>query len=70
MTIGERIRQLRTARGLSQEELARLSSDTFNGKHIGRYEAGKRDPRWYSLQAIARGLGVTVAELVEGCNDE
>lgn len=70
MTIGERIRLLRLERGLTQEALARLSGDTFNGKHIGRYEAGTRDPRLYSLRLIARGLGVSIEELVKGVTDE
>lgn len=66
MTIGERIRQLRHERGLSQDALARRASDRLLGKHIGTYEHNRKRPRIDTLLAIARGLDITVSELVEG----
>jgi len=50
------IRELRTARGLSQEELAHRA-----GVHltwITRVESGGVNPSWSSTKRVARGLGV------------
>lgn len=67
MTIGERIRQLRTARGLTQAQLAQRAGGCLAGKHIGTYEVGRRHrPRIDTLHRIARGLDVSLSELLEG----
>ena len=57
------VRQLRTARGLSQEELAHRA-----GVHltwIGRLESGATNPTWAITKRVAHGLGVTHARLAE-----
>lgn len=55
------VRELRTARGLSQEELAHRS-----GVHltwIGRLESGTTNPSWGTTKRVAHGLGVSHAML-------
>jgi transcriptional regulator with XRE-family HTH domain len=50
------VRQLRTAKGLSQEELAHRA-----GVHltwIGRLESGAANPSWAITKRVADGLGV------------
>jgi transcriptional regulator with XRE-family HTH domain len=65
------VRQLRTERGLSQEELAHRA-----GVHltwIGRIESGFTNPTWSTTKRVAEGLGVrhsTLAALGEAKDDE
>lgn len=59
--IGERIKEARQERGLSQEELAQIINSTKSA--ISRYESGKRQPRLDQLQRIANALNVTVGFL-------
>lgn len=64
LTIGRRIRQLRTARAITLEELA--STVDRAPSQLSMIETGKREPKLTLLQAIARALGVTVDALLEG----
>lgn len=59
--IGERIKEARQERGLSQEELAQIINSTKSA--ISRYESGKRQPRLDQLRRIANALNVTVGFL-------
>jgi transcriptional regulator with XRE-family HTH domain len=62
--IGARIRSLRTARGLSQEEVARRTG--IGLKSYGDLERGRtKDPHYSTLRGVARALGVRVEELIE-----
>jgi len=61
MTIGQSIKKLREAKGLSQKEVA-LSCKMDTG-HYSRIENDKSDPALSSLTKIAKALGVDVAEL-------
>jgi transcriptional regulator with XRE-family HTH domain len=62
--IGERIRSLRTARGLSQEEVARRTG--IGLKSYGDLERGRtKDPHYSTLRGVARALGVHVEELIK-----
>ena len=54
---GERIRELRIAAGLSQEELAELSS--LNRVTIAKYETGRIEPGAQALSRIADALDVS-----------
>lgn len=56
--IGERIRQLRTERGMSQIELAERAG--LIQPHIVRIEQGRYSVGLDTLQAIAKALGCTV----------
>jgi transcriptional regulator with XRE-family HTH domain len=62
--LGERIREARKAKGLSQEDLA-LQSDTAPS-YIGGVERGQRNPSFKKLCAIARTIGCDVGSL---CRD-
>jgi transcriptional regulator with XRE-family HTH domain len=61
--IGETIRALRQRAGLTQEEVAFEAG--IHPTEISRLEKGKRNPKWETMKSIARGLGVTLAEMVE-----
>lgn len=60
--IGERIRQLRTERGMSQTELSERTG--LVQCHIVRIEQGRYSVGFDTLQAIAKALGCTV-DMVE-----
>ena len=64
MTIGEKIRTLRNARGYSQKLLGELA-DGINEVTIRKYEAGDRNPKPEQLEKIARALGTSVAYFME-----
>jgi len=55
------LKQLRTKRGLTQEELAEAAG--LSRDAIVRLERGDRQPRFGTLNALADGLGVDVGEL-------
>ena len=58
---GERIRELRLARGLSQEELAFKSG--MHRTYLGSIERGERNPSLKNIAAIAEALGVSLSQL-------
>ncbi len=61
--IGERIRELRTAAGMSQQALAMAAGLSMSV--VSQLEQGYRDdPRISTVAAIARALGVTIDELM------
>ncbi len=60
--LAERIYTLRTAKGLSREQLGELCGCT--GRTIGNYEHGMRKPTSNVAPAMAAALGVTVEELL------
>ena len=57
-----KLKQLRRARGESQEELARATGVTQNT--ISRLERGEREARVSTLRKLAEHFGVSVAELL------
>lgn len=59
--LGERIRFLRTSRGLSQVELAKASK--LSQSAIAQIETGKKDASITSLKDISKALDVDVASL-------
>lgn len=63
MTIGERIKQARKAKGLTQKQLGEVSGTSEIT--VRQYEIGKRQPRLEQLRQIALALGTSVSELVE-----
>lgn len=62
LTLGRRIRALRTARRLTLEQLARAVDRAPS--QLSAIENGKREPRLPMLRALASALGVTVDELL------
>ena len=61
MTIGENIRRLRKARGLTLKELGDMVG--VSESYIRAYESGRRNPKPSSLQTLADALGVNVEVL-------
>ena len=60
-TVGHRVRRMRLERGLSLKDLAEQSGIDFSG--LARRERGERTWTETDLQAVAKALGVPVAEL-------
>jgi transcriptional regulator with XRE-family HTH domain len=65
--VGQRIRSLRNARGLSQKDLAALIE--YSSKQISRWEAGEVSPPTDVLERIAGRMGVTMAYLSGATED-
>ena len=63
LTIGRRIRQLRTARGMTLEELAAAVDRVAS--QLSMIETGKREPKLTLLRSIARALGTSLDALLE-----
>lgn len=61
---GERIRELRNIRGLSQEKFA-LSID-MDRSYYASVESGKRNISIKNIDKIACGLGISLEELFRG----
>jgi transcriptional regulator with XRE-family HTH domain len=65
MAIGDRIRDLRQAKGMTQEQLARAAN--LGLSHLARLEQGViTDPSWSTVRAVAQALGVAVTDLEDG----
>jgi transcriptional regulator with XRE-family HTH domain len=62
VAFGREVRRRRTAVGLTLEALSEAAGLTPN--YISAIELGKRDPSFSSMQAIARGLGAPLGELL------
>jgi len=60
VALGQAIRQTRTARGLSQEEVAHGAD--LHPTWLSHIEAG-RNPSWGTVRRIAAALGVEVSDL-------
>ena len=62
---GKRLRELRTAAGLSQSELAKRCG--LHEMVITKIEAGQRqEPAWGTVVKLARGLDKTCDEFLKG----
>jgi transcriptional regulator with XRE-family HTH domain len=61
---GQRVRDKRTALGLSQEEFA--AKCNLDRTYISGIERGKRNVGLRNVEALAKALGVSIAELMEG----
>ena len=62
--VGTLIREARTAKKLSQEQLA-SGIDGLSGSDIGKAERGEKDLSQTHLKAIAKALGITQKSLLE-----
>jgi transcriptional regulator with XRE-family HTH domain len=68
MSIGTRIKELRTQKRLKQTELGAIVGLTY--VQIGRYELGKAEPSSNMLSKLAKALDTTADYLVnDGEND-
>ena len=61
-TLGERIRQFRESAGMTQVALARAAN--IGRVTLIRLEKGEQTPRFKTLNAIAKALGIRVNELL------
>lgn len=61
---GQRVRALRIAKGLSQEDLAELCN--LDRTYISGIERGRRNLGLRNVAALAASLGVSLAQLFEG----
>jgi transcriptional regulator with XRE-family HTH domain len=61
---GERVRELRTAKGFSQEGFADACG--LHRTYMGSVERGETNPTLGSLATIARALKITTSKLLEG----
>lgn len=66
--VGDNVRALRQAKGLTQEKLA------FDAKldltYIGGIERGRRNPSLMVMVRIAEALGCDLVELIKAANQE
>ena len=65
---GKRIRQLRTTRGLSQEELSFQTG--FHRTYIGMVERGERNISLSNIGVFAKTFEISVSELTDFGNAE
>ena len=65
---GERVRQLRLERSLSQEELAFKSC--VHRTYLGDIERGERNPSLKNIAAIVKALDVTLSQLFSFENEQ
>jgi len=61
--VGDKIKHLRDARALTQEELAKKVGITVAA--LSRIERNQAEPRATTRRKLAQALGVDTAELVE-----
>jgi transcriptional regulator with XRE-family HTH domain len=63
LKIGQRIRELRESKGISQQNLA--ADCDFEKANMSRIEAGRTNPTISTLYKISQALGITISELVD-----
>ena len=68
MNIGERIKELRVAKKLTQTELAKIVGLSYI--QVGRYETQKSNPSADVLQKLANALDTTADFLMQGSSDD
>jgi transcriptional regulator with XRE-family HTH domain len=68
INFGERLKQLRMQKGLSQVDLAKLAK--VNSNHISRYERGDSKPTAKYLKILAECLGVSTDYLYDGQEED
>lgn len=62
LNIGDNIKRIREAKGLSQKEL--ITAIGMGAPMYSRIETGKTEPSLSTLEKIAKALGVKLAELL------
>ena len=66
--IGQRVRNYRTEKGLSQEKLAELSG--CHPTYIGQVERGEKNATLDSIEKIASAMGVSLSKLFEKIGED
>jgi DNA-binding XRE family transcriptional regulator len=62
VSLGRRIRELREAAGMTQEEVANAAG--IGRVTLVRIERGEQSPRYQTLVSLARALGLPLAQLI------
>ena len=62
--LGERIREMRSRKNLSQEEFAQAAE--LDRSYIGQIERGERNLSFNNLHKIAAAFDISLSDLVEG----
>jgi transcriptional regulator with XRE-family HTH domain len=65
--VGRAVRDLRAARGMSQEDLAFVTG--MHRSYVGGVERGERNPSLIALSRVAAALGVRTWELLRSAED-
>jgi transcriptional regulator with XRE-family HTH domain len=68
ITIGEKIRNLRLQRGISQEQLGEMAD--LHRTYIGQMERGEANITLQALEKVTGALGLTVTQLFRFVNPE
>lgn len=61
--LGERIRQLRSAKNWTQEDLA--GECGFDRSYVSGLEVGRRNPTYLKLLKLAKTLGISLLTLLD-----
>jgi transcriptional regulator with XRE-family HTH domain len=62
--VGERIKEVRLQKGISQADLVGRMEGNIDATNISRIEAGRTNPTVFTLFRIAEALGVPLNELM------
>lgn len=68
LALGQLVKQRRTALGISQEELGLRAN--LDRTYISGVERGVRNPSITAVASLASGLGITIANLLDGLEAE
>lgn len=63
-SVGKRIKDIRTAKGLSQVDVVGKMQGEIDPTNISRIEAGRTNPTLFTLFRLAEALEVEITELV------
>jgi len=63
ITLGQRIKELRTESKITQEKLAEKCN--FDRTYISLLERGKRNPSYLNLIKLCHGLDISLSNLLE-----
>ncbi|MBK5233094.1 MAG: helix-turn-helix transcriptional regulator [Thermoleophilia bacterium] len=62
VALGKAVREIRLAKGFSQEQLALESG--LDRTYVGGVERGERNPSYGSLLKLAKALGISPSEIL------
>ena len=68
LRFGHRVRELRKAKGFSQESFAEHCG--LDRSYMGGIERGERNVALRNVEIIAKALGLTISELMQGVEAE
>ena len=64
MTVGEKLREARLKRGLTQLELEKLTG--INAANIRKYESDRQRPKYETKVKLAQALQIPITDLLDG----